>query len=134
MNPKEVKVMAENRKGGFLTGLTGFMLGSVFGTLFGLLIAPQSGRETREQIRRRTDEALEKSREIYSGQKERLHGAIDAGRQAATERVGELRGKIAEARERLKEQVETATEFAREKMGRPPKKEDKEEKKGHKKA
>ena len=103
------------------------MLGSVFGTLFGLLIAPQSGRETREQIRRRTDEALEKSREIYSGQKERLHEAIDAGRQAATERVSELRGKIDEARERLKEQVETASEFARGKMGISSKKETKPE-------
>jgi len=134
MDSKGVKAMANERKGGFLTGLTGFLLGSVFGTVVGLLIAPQSGKETREQIRRRTDEAIEKSRELYTGQKERLHEAIDAGRQAATERVGELRGKIDEARERLKEQVETATEFAREKMGRPPKKEDKEEKKGQKEA
>lgn len=92
--------MADDR--GFSAGAVGlaFLTGALAGGLVALLLAPQSGRESREQLRgyaRRAEEgarelaekagevvdrAVEKSREFLDENKSVLTEAFEAGREA----------------------------------------------------
>lgn len=87
---------------GFSPGAVGlaFVTGALVGAGLALLLAPQSGRETRDQIRgyaRRTedslrdlagkatealDEVVERGREVLQEKKSVLTEAFDAGREA----------------------------------------------------
>lgn len=87
---------------GFSPGAVGlaFLSGALVGAAVALLLAPQSGQETREQIRgyaRKTeddlrdlagkatealDEVVERGREVLSDKKSILTEAFDAGRDA----------------------------------------------------
>ncbi len=98
---------------------TGFLLGAVVGAAAALLLAPQSGEETREVIRERGIElqgrmgqttedarrraedvaaqareraatAQERSRTVLDEQKSRLQEAIDQGKEAAQRKSDEL--------------------------------------------
>jgi gas vesicle protein len=98
---------------------TGFLLGTVVGAAAALLLAPQTGEETREVIRERgielqgrmgqtTEEARERaadlatearsraadaqdrSRTLLAEQKSRLQEAIDQGKEAAQQKRDEL--------------------------------------------
>ena len=67
-----------------------FLAGVGVGALAGVLLAPQSGKETREKIgdwikekRRESEETLSELREKVSIQKENLTAAITAGREAS---------------------------------------------------
>ncbi|RPI79535.1 MAG: YtxH domain-containing protein [Desulfobacteraceae bacterium] len=50
------------RTGDFLKGL---IIGSVAGAVIGILFAPKSGKETREQIAKKTGEWMNKAKEEY---------------------------------------------------------------------
>ena len=98
---------------------TGFLLGTVVGAAAALLLAPQTGEETREVIRERgielqgrmgqtTEEARsraadlasearsraadaqDRSRTLLAEQKSRLQEAIDQGKEAAQQKRDEL--------------------------------------------
>ena len=43
----------------------GFIIGGLVGAVIGILYAPKSGKETREEIGRKTDELLSKAKEEY---------------------------------------------------------------------
>lgn len=79
---------SSKKKGGLLFGL-------LIGAGVGLLLAPKSGKELREQL--------------FGGsldeQKTRLQDAVDAGRESAEKRADTLRAKIEETRQRLREQM-----------------------------
>ena len=75
------------------TILTAFAVGVVAGAGLALLYAPQSGRETRELIAKRTSEMKDKVGETYDGAKEMLvekkamiAAAFEAGKQAMNEK------------------------------------------------
>ena len=88
--------MAEDRGNSFLWFLAGLGLGAVVGVLY----APKSGRETREEIRQRAEEGrdfvlnrarqarqqaqewAEKGRELYEQQKDQFRSAFEAGKDA----------------------------------------------------
>ncbi len=103
--------------------LAGFLLGGIVGAAVALLMAPQSGEETRSELRERgfelrergatlTDDARqraatmaeegqkrasemqERSRLALEEQKSRLQEAIDAGKQAAAQRRNDLMGRF----------------------------------------
>ena len=77
--------------------IKGFVIGGLIGAALGILYAPKSGKETREDIQRSTEELLEKAKEkyeeasrkieqlagcekeLYVGKKERLKKALEAG-------------------------------------------------------
>lgn len=98
---------------------TGFLLGTVVGAAAALLLAPQTGEETREVIRERgielqgrmgqtteearsraadlasearsrAAEAQDRSRTLLAEQKSRLQEAIDQGKEAAQQKRDEL--------------------------------------------
>lgn len=103
--------------------LAGFLLGGIVGAAIALLMAPQSGEETRDDLRsrgielrtrgeefsneamtqaqklaeegqKRATEAQERSRLALEEQKSRLQEAIDAGKQAAAQRRSDLMGRF----------------------------------------
>jgi gas vesicle protein len=103
--------------------LTGFVLGGIVGAAVALLLAPQSGEETLEQIRergielksragdlteqgrkraeelalearKRAEEAQDRSRLILEEQRSRLQDAIDEGKDAAAKKRDELMARL----------------------------------------
>jgi len=93
--------------------LKGVLIGGVIGAVMGILYAPKSGRETREDISRKAEElvakakeeyeqALEKSRKTYETAVSRLKKIEEAAR----EKVGELEAKAGTMVEKGKESLE----------------------------
>jgi len=62
----------------------GFLLGAVMGGLLGILFAPQSGAETRSQLREQALRMRDRSRSLGETGQELLQDAISEGRQAAS--------------------------------------------------
>jgi gas vesicle protein len=77
----------------------GFLVGVVAGAAAGLLLAPRSGREMREQLFGEGELAR---------QVDRLRGAIGAGKDSAADQNEALRRKIEETRARLRSQMGAA--------------------------
>jgi len=77
----------------------GFLIGAVAGVVAGLLLAPKSGRETRDQLF--GEGGLGK-------QVDRIKGAVGAGRESAADQNEALRRKIEETRARLRSQMNAA--------------------------
>ncbi|HOH73072.1 MAG TPA: YtxH domain-containing protein [Syntrophales bacterium] len=99
-----------DRAGDFLKGV---LIGGVIGAVVGILYAPKSGRETREDIGRKAEElvakakeeyeqALEKSRKTYETAVSRLKKIEETAR----EKVGELEAKAGTMVEKGKESLE----------------------------
>jgi gas vesicle protein len=60
--------------------LLSFLLGGLVGAGFALLMAPQSGRETRQKIKDLTDEVKEKAMGYAGEVKDKVTTGIDKGR------------------------------------------------------
>lgn len=75
----------------------GFLVGAVAGVVAGLLLAPKSGRETREQLFGEGG---------FGGQVDRIRDAIGAGKDSAADQNEALRRKIEETRARLRGQMD----------------------------
>ena len=73
------------------------MVGAIAGVVAGLLLAPKSGRETREQLFGEGG---------IGKQVDRVKGAIGAGKDSAADQNEALRRKIEETRERLRSQMD----------------------------
>jgi gas vesicle protein len=70
------------REEGYGSGsvLLSFLLGGVVGAGLALLLAPQSGRETRQKIRELSDDIRERTNEYISETKEKMTAAVDEGK------------------------------------------------------
>lgn len=86
----------------FLNFLAGMGLGALIGAATALLMAPKSGTETRQDIKSATDdirtkankvvqdlsesgeELVKKSKELLDTTKQKVQGAIEAGKEAMT--------------------------------------------------
>ena len=90
--------MASERNGGTGGYLGWFLFGATLGGLAALLLTPRTGEENRtlfsergSDLARRAQELggewLDKSREIFEEQTERLMGAFEAGREAMREEM-----------------------------------------------
>ncbi len=75
----------------------GLLFGVVVGAVGGLLLAPKSGRETRQQLFGQGG---------IGAQVDRIKGAIGAGKDSAADQNEALRRKIEETRERLRSQMD----------------------------
>ena len=85
--------------------VAGFALGALVGTVMGLLFAPKSGRELREELR-------EKGAEYYGVAKEKMAAAYEGSKEAAAR----AKDKVGEAATKLRKAVETGLQTAREKL------------------
>jgi gas vesicle protein len=85
---RRAKIMKEeltNRKGSILTPV---LAGGALGAGLGLLLAPQSGNETRNDIKRianRASHAVSIGKDLYGESKAFVNEAIDAGKKAFVE-------------------------------------------------
>lgn len=109
-------------------GIGSFVVGALVGAGLALLFAPQSGKETQEELKDRArklrETAEEKVREAQKQLEERLEvaregvhdrlddvrGAIDAGRKAATDARGELEKKLERSKAAYRAGVAAARE------------------------
>ena len=93
--------------------LKGLFIGGLIGAVLGVLYAPKSGKETREDIAKKTEElkarardeyelALEKSKKAYEAAVKRLREAEIS----AKEKVEEVESKVEELTERGKETLQ----------------------------
>ena len=84
------KAAGKKRRGGFL-------IGAAIGAVAALLLAPKSGKETRDQL-------FGQGR--LGSQVDRLKGAVGAGKDSALDQNEALKRKIEETRERLRAQMD----------------------------
>jgi gas vesicle protein len=108
-----------SERGGGGEFFAGFLIGAIVGGVAALLLAPQSGEETRQRLeesgielkervtelsaeaRQRAEELQERGRIILEEQKAKLEQAIEEGKEAAAKKrehlLGKLEGEEAEA-------------------------------------
>ena len=85
--------------------LKGLFVGGLIGMALGVLFAPKSGKETREDITRKADELLAKAKEEYGK-------AIEKTKTAHDESVNNLKDLGASAEEKAVEAESKVSEFA----------------------
>ncbi|MBA4372024.1 MAG: hypothetical protein C0402_04095 [Thermodesulfovibrio sp.] len=76
---------------GFSTGsvLMSFLLGGIVGAGLALLLAPQSGEETRKKIKEFADDVKDKTTGLADQVKEKTSGFVDEAKHKVTDIVGE---------------------------------------------
>jgi gas vesicle protein len=70
--------------------VTGFLLGSVAGLIVGILLAPQSGEETRDIIKEKGIELKSRAGELSEESRVRFQEAIEEGKTVASKKKEEL--------------------------------------------
>ena len=86
------EMQGSNNFGGFIAGL---LIGALAGAATMLLMAPQSGEETRRQISEKTGEL-----------KDRVAETADEARQRAASKMDDVRGRVGEMQQRGQEMLE----------------------------
>ena len=85
--------------------LKGLFIGGLIGVVLGVLYAPKSGKETREDIARTTEDLLSKGKEEYEKAVERSKSAYETA-------VKHLKGLEISAKEKVEVIERKAREFA----------------------
>ena len=86
--------------------LLSFLLGGVVGAGLALLLAPQSGTETRRKIRDLADEVKEKTNEYISQTKEKVAGAVDDGKGYYEEKKSLIKSAVEAGKEAYEKEKE----------------------------
>jgi gas vesicle protein len=98
----EPTVIVERRSGG---GIGLFLLGVAVGAGIALLYAPQSGAETRQDLRRGARRVRRKARELGEDARDSAEDLVRSTRSAAREAVREARDAAREARAKLERRL-----------------------------
>jgi len=95
------------RKGKFGSWVTGILFGSLIGGTVALLMAPQSGMQTRAVLARRGNEIRDRTREVVDDARSRVVEIAEDTRERVSRVVSSARGSSAErALERDVEQLD----------------------------
>jgi gas vesicle protein len=108
----------------------GLVIGGLIGAAIGILFAPKSGKETREDIANKADEVLAKAKEEYGKAVEKSKAAYDAAvlrlrdvEVSAKEKVSELASQGADVlqdnKNRLKKALDAGVEAYRQEKNKP---------------
>ena len=90
--------------------IEGLIIGGLIGAVIGILYAPKSGKETREDIARKTEELMARAREEYELALEKSKKAYEA----AVKRLKEAEATAKEKVEEVESRVEALTERGKE--------------------
>lgn len=101
MSDLENNEVKESKRSGFVTGLIGFTAGAIVGGVTALLLAPQSGKETREKIKERMGEVSEKAGDLIDRTRESIEEAKDRMAHAYEEAVEKTSSLVGSAKEKL---------------------------------
>ena len=82
-----------SERGGGGEFFAGFLIGAIVGGVAALLLAPQSGEETRQRLEESGIELKERGRIALEEQKAKLEQAIEEGKEAAAKKREDLLGK-----------------------------------------
>ena len=85
--------------------LKGLFIGGLIGVVLGVLYAPKSGKETREDIARTTEDLLSKGKEEYEK-------AVEKSKTAYETAVKHLKGLEISAKEKVEDVENKISEFA----------------------
>ena len=85
--------------------LKGLFIGGLIGAALGILFAPKSGKQTREDIIRKTDEFIEQAKEGYEN-------AVEKGKAICETTVQHLKNLEISAKEKMEEVEGRINEFA----------------------
>jgi gas vesicle protein len=88
----------------------GLFIGGLIGAVLGILYAPKSGKETREDIARKTEDLMARAREEYELALEKSKKAYEA----AVKRLKEAEMSAKEKVEKVESKVEELTERGKE--------------------
>lgn len=101
--------MADER--GFSPGAVGlaFLSGALVGAAVALLLAPQSGQESREQLRRYARRAEDDLRELAGKASETLETAVEKGREFVQEKKSVLTEAFEAGREAIRRERDRLT-------------------------
>ena len=97
--------MADERGSG-AGALLAFLSGAALGAIAALLLAPQSGRESREQLRGYARKAEENLRDLAGEAGERFEEAVGQGREYVEAKKSVLREAFEAGREAMKRERE----------------------------
>ncbi len=98
MSERDDAVVIE-RRGGAGSGIALFLLGAAVGAGLALLFAPQSGEETRAQIRRGARRMKRKARDLAESGREMVEDLQRQGKSAARDARAALEDRLARHRE-----------------------------------
>jgi gas vesicle protein len=96
-----------HEEGGFSSGsvLVSFLLGGMVGAGLALLLAPQSGAETRRKIRELAEEVTEKTSDYVEQAKEKVTSTIGKGKEIFEEKKSALTVAIEAGKEAYEKEV-----------------------------
>ena len=102
--------MAQNENGGFSAGcvLLSFVVGGLLGAGVALLVAPKSGRETRQQLKELAEDVKEKAEGYIEQMKEQVSTVVEKGKDIIEEQKSILVSAVEagkEAYEKEKEKI-----------------------------
>jgi gas vesicle protein len=107
--------------------LKGLIIGGLIGAALGILYAPKSGKETREDIARKTEELLDKAKEEYEKAVTKSKAAYESAVKrfkelevSAKEKVAESAEAVQENKNRLKKALDAGVEAYREEKSKKP--------------
>ncbi len=95
-----------SQKNEFGAFLMGFFVGALAGTGVALLFAPQSGDETRDQIRQKGIELSDKASHLAEDAREKAEAAMAEARAKMEEATAELQARAKELQEQGKAMLE----------------------------
>jgi gas vesicle protein len=115
MEHRDDMVIEVKRQGTSLGSLlTGFLIGGAIGVAAAFLMAPQSGEETRAQIRDKTDELKERAKTTLDETRNRAEQAVSETRSRAEQMVAETRSRAGEKIQDISSRAEEVARKTRE--------------------
>ena len=88
----------EDDNGSSLPFLVGFIAGTIFGGILGVLFAPQAGEDVRAELKQKSSKLRSDARDLGHTGQESLRDAISEGREAAVRARKDMEEWVEQAR------------------------------------